>query len=362
MKLAVMELDRRDFLRAAAAAGVSAGAVAWPSAMGARSASALPRTGMGICVYALGNRIRAKLPGGPPLEQPLAFLDHCACLGAGGVQVPLRLQGPDDADRLRKRAEDLDMYVEGIVKLPESAAEAEKLDAELELAARAGAAVVRTVLVPGRRYEEYPTAAAFREAVAKGVAALERAAAIAERRKVRIALENHKCHRVDERLDLLRRLGSEQVGVCLDVGNSFALLEDPLEVARAYAPLAYSVHIKDLLVRGTPEGFIIADAALGEGFLDLPEIVKVIRAAKPEVRFSLESITRGSIAVPCLGEGYWATFGEIPARDLARTLRVVREREARDFPPKEMPEAELLRREEETVKRSVAYARDRLGI
>jgi sugar phosphate isomerase/epimerase len=32
-------------------------------------------------------------------------------------------------------------------------------------------------------------------------------------------------------LEMLKRIDSEYVGVCIDTGNSFSLLEDPIETA-----------------------------------------------------------------------------------------------------------------------------------
>ena len=35
-------------------------------------------------------------------------------------------------------------------------------------------------------------------------------------------------------------------------------------------------------------------------------------------------ITRDPLPIPCLTEKYWAAMGDVPGRDLARTLRMVR--------------------------------------
>ena len=47
----------------------------------------------------------------------------------------------------------------------------------------------------------------------------------------------------------MKRLSSEWIGMCVDTGNSFALCEDPMEVVRAYAPFAFSVHVRDQAVQ-----------------------------------------------------------------------------------------------------------------
>jgi hypothetical protein len=103
---------------------------------------------------------------------------------------------------------------------------------------------------------------------------------------------------------------------------------------------------------------------LGEGFLDLPKMVAILREANPAVQFSLEMITRDPLRVPCQTDAYWATFADVPKSDLARTLRTVRA-SASDGPlPRvsHLPLDEQVAREEENVKKCLAYARDHLNL
>ena len=53
-------------------------------------------------------------------------------------------------------------------------------------------------------------------------------------------------------------------------------------------------------------------------------MIAVLRKANPAVRFSLETITRDPLRVPCLGGKYWLTLGDVPRGDLERTLSTVR--------------------------------------
>jgi sugar phosphate isomerase/epimerase len=255
------------------------------------------------------------------------------------------------------------MFVEGICALPRDRADLDRFEAELLTARRAGAGVVRVVMLPGRRYERFSSREEYLEWTARGVASLELAAKAAARRGVRLALENHKDQRVEERLEVLARVDAAHVGACVDTGNSFALLEDPVEVVRAFASRAFSVHLKDQAVREHENGFLFADAALGDGFLDLEEMVRILRGARPDVRFSLETITRDPLEVPCLTEGYWASFGDVPAADLARTLRLVRTHAATGLLSVSGLSLEAqVRLEEDVVTRSLAFARDRLDL
>ena len=95
--------------------------------------------------------------------------------------------------------------------------------------------------MPGRRYEEFKSLEHFRRAEAAGVRSLELAEPVLARHRFRLAVENHKDHRVAERLRLFEHLGSEWMGACVDVGNNIALLEDPVETVRALAPWARGI-------------------------------------------------------------------------------------------------------------------------
>src|SRR5207302_1326746 len=189
----------------------------------------------------------------------------------------------------------------------------------------AGARVLRTVLLGTRRYETFESAAAFRDWADHAWQALLLAEPIVARQDLRLAVENHKDLRTDEFLPLLKRLNSRHVGVCVDLANSIALLEDPLEVIEAYAPWAFSTHIKDVAVSEYEEGFLLGEVPLGEGILDLKKIAAILRQARPEVHFNLEMITRDPLKVPCLTPKFWATFESLPGRHLAPFLSCLRE-------------------------------------
>ena len=89
-----------------------------------------------------------------------------------------------------------------------------------------------------------------------------------------------------------------------------------METVKALAPWTHAVHIKDQAVRLVPEGFLFGDIPLGQGFIDLKQIVSILRQAQPEVHFTLELLTRDPLLVPCLEPSYWSTFPDLPAEDL----------------------------------------------
>jgi sugar phosphate isomerase/epimerase len=254
------------------------------------------------------------------------------------------------------------MDLEGIVSPPRDEGDLARFEAEIRTARRAGAVIVRTAMLSGRRYETFDSLAAFRQFADRSAHSLALAAPIVDRHGVRLAVENHKDWRADELVAMLKKLGSDHVGICLDTGNSMSLLEDPMDVVEALTPLAITTHFKDMGVEEYDRGFRIAEVPLGAGVLDLPRIVRTLRAAHPEIPFNLEMITRDPLDVPCLGDRYWATFPDLPGRHLARALSYVRAHPpARPLPRvAQLAPEERLRAEDENIRRCLAYAREHL--
>ncbi|MFO0954024.1 MAG: TIM barrel protein [Isosphaeraceae bacterium] len=352
------KLTRRAALTATAAALATRVAGAAAPAAGSR--------GLGLVIHSFPVRTatdRDRTPG-ERFGEPFRFLEHARSLGAAGIQVGLGPMADARAEALRARAEAASLWVEGIASLPKSDAETPRFEAELRAARLAGAAVVRTVCLSGRRYETFDTLEAFRRFGDESARALDRAARVAVKQGVILAVENHKDWRADELAALLKKVGREGLGVCLDTGNSMALLEDPAEVVEALAPWTVTTHFKDMGVEPYRDGFRLSEVPLGDGVLDLPRMVKTLRAARPGLRFNLEMITRDPLDVPCLGGRYWATFPDLPARDLARALAFVRDHPPARPLPRVSPlsPADRLRAEDENVARCLAFARDRLGL
>jgi hypothetical protein len=328
-------------------------------------AAAGGRQRMGITVASYNVRWKASTSDGSltQFRNALDFLEHCHRLGGGGIQTGIATWDAELAAKLRAQAEAWEMFVEGQVALPRDAADAERFERQVRTAKEAGVTIIRTVCLGGRRYEDFDTAEAFQQFARRSWESLRLAGRVVRRQRVRLAVENHKDWRVPELLGLLRRLGSEWVGVCVDFGNSLALLEEPMAVIEAYAPFAVTTHFKDMGAVPYGDGFLLSEVPLGEGFLDLRKGIEVLRRARPDIRFNLEMITRDPLKVPCLTRKYWATFGDLPGRHLADTLALVRAH----APPQPLPQTsgrtpdQNLRQEEAHVVRSFAASRERLG-
>jgi 3-oxoisoapionate decarboxylase len=337
-------MNRRTFLFTTAAAG------AWST--GGRPADAAePRSKMGIAVTSYMSFGRPK--------DTIEFLEHANALGAGGIQMPLTSREPDYVRKLRARAGELGMYYETITALPAKDG-ASAFESTVAAAKEAGALAVRVNCLPGRRYENFTNLADWEKAVAESHEKIDTALRIVEKHQVPLAIENHKDWTADEMVALMKEKASRWLGVCVDTGNNIALLDDPMALVEALAPYAISTHIKDMAVAPYPDGFLLSEMPLGEGMLDMRRIVDTIRRARPETRLTLEMITRDPLRVPCLTDAYWATFPRRNGLYLARTLRMVRERSLPVVSG--LAHEAQLQVEEDDVKKSLTYARDRLGL
>jgi sugar phosphate isomerase/epimerase len=332
-------LTRRHFLEAASA-GIALTAL-----------TGQEKSGMGI---AWTSYMTAAKP-----KDALEFLTRCHALGAAGIQTPL--QG--DLGQLRTRAEQFGMYIEGMVSLPKNG-ETSAFETGIQDAKSAGARCVRAAALSGRRYESFQTLADWRKFVSDSQSNIEAALPILEKYKMPLALENHKDWTADEMAALMKSHASEYLGVCLDFGNNIALLDDPINVTEMLAPFTISTHVKDMGVEWSNDGFLLSEVVLGQGFLDLPRMLSLVRQSRPGTCFSLEMITRDPLQVPCLTDKYWVTFPDRNGAFLARTMQLVQKYKS----PKPLPrliglsrEAQL-EAEQENVRASMQYAHEKLPI
>jgi sugar phosphate isomerase/epimerase len=307
--------------------------------------------------------IRSRVERDKEFSDPLRFLEFCHTRGAGSVQLPLGARDSAYCARLRDRCAELSMGLEGSIRAPQDEADCSRFEAEVRTAKDAGATVLRTVMLGGRRYEVFNRIEDYREFEQRSRKSLDLAGPILEQHRMRLAVENHKDYRAADLADLLRQLKSQFIGVCVDTGNNIALLEDPLETAKTLAPWALSCHLKDMGVREYAEGFLLSEVPLGEGFLDLKQIIDVLRSAHPELRLHLEMMTRDPLRIPCLMPYYWATFPNLPARELAEALsRVRRHAHSADLPRiSVLSEADQLAIEDRNVATCLNYARAALS-
>jgi sugar phosphate isomerase/epimerase len=322
------------------------------------------RLGIGSSSYSVRFRHERATQAPNSIADPLRYLEYCHSIGAGGIQTRLGTLDSASQRTLRATAEQHGMYIEASLRLPREQSDLRDFKRAVRIAKNVGATAIRSVMLSGRRYETFDSRGAYEEFAEKSWTSLTLAEPILRNHGMSLALENHKDWRIDELRAMLDRISSEFVGVCVDTGNNIALLDDPMVFVQAMAPYAKSVHLKDMGVEEYEDGFLLAEVPLGEGYLDIPRMVRILRDSQPALRFSLEMITRDPLKIPCLTEQYWATFPRLPGIDLARTLQAVRNNK----PPRPLPRVshlsveEQLKAEDDNVRKCLTYARDHLNL
>jgi sugar phosphate isomerase/epimerase len=125
-------------------------------------------------------------------------------------------------------------------------------------------------------------------------AVLRGAAPAAEDAGIVLLLENHSDFTASEYEGIVAEVGSERVGVFLDLINPVAALENPVAVVERLAPLAHAGHVKDYVFRSLPtddgyhrRGFEVLYRYPGEGVADLPGLLDALRRGVGERTFFL---------------------------------------------------------------------------
>lgn len=150
----------------------------------------------------------------------------------------------------------------------------------LELAQRFDSPIVRVVIdTPDHHPDAEEIVATLRKVVPKF-----------ERAGVCLAIENHDRFKARELADIVNRIESRYVGICLDTVNSFGAQEGPEAVLRVLGPLTINLHIKDFAVIRTRHnmGFTIEGRPAGQGQLDIPWLLQELKRMGRDVNAILE--------------------------------------------------------------------------
>jgi sugar phosphate isomerase/epimerase len=120
----------------------------------------------------------------------------------------------------------------------------------------------------------------------------------------------------------LDRVDSPVVGACIDTVNALMVMEDPMQAIENLAPRSFTNHFRDDRIEFQRYGFKLTGTAVGEGDIDMQRAYEIIKTGSTMRRINIE------------------TEMEIPLDSMEQALRI----------------------EKETVKRSIRYCREVLGI
>ncbi len=136
---------------------------------------------------------------------------------------------------------------------------------------------------------------------------------------IKLAIENHDRLTCTEFNEIIDQVGSDWVGICLDTVNSLGAVEAPNTVIPSLAPRAINVHMKDFeIVRTNGQmGFTVRGTALGEGRLDVAEVINAVGGPMREITAVIELWTprQESYEATVALESEWAKISVAKLRE-----------------------------------------------
>jgi sugar phosphate isomerase/epimerase len=307
----------------------------------------------------------AQRDGRPASARPMSpwdLIDLASEYRLASVEIPLGRFLPDlsngTIDQLRSVLEErgLALVVDtGVVDIAE-------LRAVLPLAVRAGAKVVRATLstiLEGARAGLPGGWDAYLGEMRRRIVELR---PDLEAHDLTLALENHQDATSDDLIGLCEA-GGERVGVTFDVVNPLAVGEEPFAFARKVGPRIRNVHLKEYQIYPTPSGYRLVRCAIGQGVIDWPAMLALLREVAPGARHQIELAALYARHIRLLEDDWWAGFPPRDARELVPTLRLLtRNARGPDDPwqspwERVAPAEEVERWERQQFEESVRYLR-----
>lgn len=189
---------------------------------------------------------------------------------------------------------------------------------------------------------------------------------------VKIALENHAGDmQAREILTIIQESGPEFVGSCLDTGNPLWVMENPLVTMEVLGPHVLTTHVRDSAVFNHPRGAAVQWVALGDGNIDLPQLVSLHQQLCPHAAMNLEIITgRPPDVLPYREQHFWKYFPKTLASEFVRFVELARQGSpfmgtmvVEDAAGHHPPEYAAALREQQRIdlERSLEYAKHQLA-
>ena len=306
-------------------------------------------------------------PPSPP--EPLTlegYLDRAADLGVDGLALAdmghFESAGDQEVRRIKTRARARGLYVE----LGTGGSDVDHLRYALRLARRFGTSVLRTFVSIGKTWSP---AGHYESALPTVADALRDAARTCEETRVALAVENHQDLTAGELAELLDRVDHPLVGACWDTGNSFGVLEDPLEGLAMLAERTFTVHLKSYAVMRPPAespgaGYVLVGVPPEHNGRMLRETVAALARSSPaeELHINLEAAVEYIPVTP--GRRGWRPEYAQAAEAILRRAdgkRTTPEGIEPWIPRKDMSLEEVLSLEERLVAESARQARRMLA-
>jgi len=276
-------LSRRDFLIGSAAA-VGTGSILTGCATNkARIAAGKKvRWRLGLDAYMLHGSLIAKDP--KHHRDFFSMLEMLDDHGLDGVQIdPSHFPGDDKKtlDRIRSIVEPKGLYVE----FGMGGWDPKRMEHRIKLTSQFGGRALRTFFGG-----ENATWAQLKEWMNYAEEPFKQIGDVAAQHNVWVAIENHGDFTGPQLRDFIERVNHPRVGACFDTGNCLWRKEDPIECAKALAPYAFSMHLKDWTMTFDAEDRPHwTENVLDTGQIPVTEVLEIVAAEQSELYVALES-------------------------------------------------------------------------
>ena len=148
---------------------------------------------------------------------------------------------------------------------------------------------------------------------------------------VTLAVETHFEFTTLEQLRVFEMCDAEPggpLGVCLDTMNLLTMLEDPVAATDRILPWVVATHAKDGCVSLHDDGLLSFPAPMGEGEIDLPQILRRLATLDRPPNLSLE-MHGGSFVIPIFDPVFLARFPDLTATEFASLVSTAHRYEQR---------------------------------
>ncbi|SDP45160.1 sugar phosphate isomerase/epimerase family protein [Desulforhopalus singaporensis] len=230
------------------------------------------------------------------------LMDHCASLGLEGLHVDdaaFESLDPAYLNRVRQRAKELDFYLEYNFSMNADYDPTlnHTIKEGLDIAGHLGADLVK-ISVDVVRPRPYARSKFHPEVMAQlkdFVEKVKNALAYAEKKNIRVAVENHADAFSEEIIWVLDEINHPLVGACVDTANGYHVTEDPTQAVKNLAPRAFTNHFRDNRISYMPWGVKAQGAAVGDGDFDMVGAYELIKTCPHMDRINIELDMEGDL-------------------------------------------------------------------
>ncbi|MEO8241993.1 MAG: TIM barrel protein [bacterium] len=133
-----------------------------------------------------------------------------------------------------------------------------------------------------------------------------------------LAIENHQDFGSAELVAFCE--GTRGVGITLDTGNAFPVLEAPLDFTVRAAPHVKHLHLKDYRVQFSTEGYRLVRCAIGDGAVPFAQLIPLLLQHNPDLNAVLEPGALEARHIRFLDPWWWEFYAPKSGEEVARCL------------------------------------------